>query len=192
MADFKHLDRISAIGQARMIRDAHPIFLDTETTGLGDDAEICDIAVVDSDGQVILNTLVHPLVPIPPEVTAIHGITNEMVDHAPTMAEVWPLLRHLLSYRPIVTYNAAYDSRLISQSLYAACRTKVEGVDYRCAMLLFSQWYGDWNDYRKSYKWQRLDVAAQCAGFPAWSKHRALGDTLAARAVLLWLAGQEG
>jgi hypothetical protein len=39
---------------------AHPLvlILDTETTGIGSDAEIIDIALVDKDGQVYLNSLV--------------------------------------------------------------------------------------------------------------------------------------
>lgn len=34
------------------------VYLDTETTGLGPDAEIVDIAVVDQAGRVLLNSLV--------------------------------------------------------------------------------------------------------------------------------------
>ena len=192
-------DRKTAAQSARAIVAARPLYLDTETTGLGSEAEICDIAVVDSDGSVILSTLIRPMRPIPPEAEAIHGITNDMVNHAPLFGDVWPLLCRLFVGRPVVTYNAAYDSRLVEQSwtsLYATAVTKGAGhgkhFDYRCAMLLFAQFYGDFNSIRRSYKWQRLDVAARCAGYPAWAAHRALGDTLATRAVVEWLAQQEG
>ena len=191
-------DRKTAAQSARAIVAARPLYLDCETTGLGSDAEICDIAVVDSDGSVILSTLIRPTRPIPPEAEAIHGITNDMVNHAPLFGDVWPLLCRLFVGRPVVTYNAAYDSRLIQQSwaaIYGSVAAIANGhgraITYTCAMLLFSQFYGDWNDYRKAYKWQRLDVAAKCAGCPAWAAHRALGDTLATRAVVEWLAQQE-
>ena len=36
------------------------IVLDTETTGLGDDAEICEITILDVTGAPILDTLVRP------------------------------------------------------------------------------------------------------------------------------------
>src|SRR5690606_33823093 len=54
------------------------VILDTETTGLYD-AEIVEIAVIDLGGNILMNTLVRPKNPIPAEVTAIHGINNEMV-----------------------------------------------------------------------------------------------------------------
>lgn len=42
------------------------LILDTETTGLGDDAEIVEIAIIDQDKNVLLNSLVKPSKPIPP------------------------------------------------------------------------------------------------------------------------------
>ena len=62
------------------------LILDAETTGLGEDAEIVEITIIDTTGKPLINTLVKPSTPIPAEATAIHGITNEMVRHAPT----WP------------------------------------------------------------------------------------------------------
>jgi DNA polymerase-3 subunit epsilon len=184
--------RIEAIATARAIMANDPVFIDTETTGLGSDAEVCDIAVVNSAGETVLSTLIRPNRPIPAEATAIHGITNAMVEREPLFDEVWPLLKVLFCRHPVVTYNAAYDSRLIRQSYDAWFDGFLfpSAITYKCAMLLFAQYYGDWNDYKKSFKWQKLDVAAKCAGYPAWSAHRALGDTLATRAVMLWLAGQ--
>ncbi len=42
------------------------LYLDTETTGLGSQAEIVEIAVVDGAGRTVLNRLVRPTSPIPP------------------------------------------------------------------------------------------------------------------------------
>lgn len=58
--------------------------LDTETTGLGDNAEICQIAICDCQGNSLLNTLVKPTVTIEAQATKIHGINNEMLALAPT------------------------------------------------------------------------------------------------------------
>ncbi|HHJ4165905.1 TPA: exonuclease domain-containing protein, partial [Raoultella ornithinolytica] len=51
------------------------LFIDTETTGLGEDAEIVEICIIDSHGSIMLNTLIKPTKPIPDEAIAIHGIT---------------------------------------------------------------------------------------------------------------------
>jgi len=65
--------REKAVQIARKILEIAPVILDTETSGLDSRAEIVEIAVVDTDGRVLVNTLVKPSRPIPPDVSAIHG-----------------------------------------------------------------------------------------------------------------------
>ena len=50
-----------ASATARAWLDADPLILDTETTGLGDDAEVIEVSVIDAHGQVLLDTLVRRL-----------------------------------------------------------------------------------------------------------------------------------
>ncbi|RPJ07014.1 MAG: 3'-5' exonuclease, partial [Deltaproteobacteria bacterium] len=52
---------------------------DTETTGLDDQAEIVEIAVLNSAGEPVFESLIRPQQPIPPRVITIHGITDTMV-----------------------------------------------------------------------------------------------------------------
>nr|AAB81660.1 putative [Escherichia phage N15] len=66
------------------------LLIDTETTGLGEYAEIIEIAIINMRGEVLLDTLVKPTKPIPPEVTEINHITNEMVASAPAWCDVFP------------------------------------------------------------------------------------------------------
>lgn len=47
------------------------------------DDKIVEIAVIDLDGNVLINTLVDPNKAIPKEATEIHGIANKMVENAP-------------------------------------------------------------------------------------------------------------
>ena len=42
--------------QARLIMQEDPLILDTETIGLGRDAEICEIAVIDARGRILIDT----------------------------------------------------------------------------------------------------------------------------------------
>ena len=57
--------RRSAIEMAREMVARRPVYLDTETTGLDEQSEIVEISLIDSDGSVLLDTLVKPLERIP-------------------------------------------------------------------------------------------------------------------------------
>ena len=78
----------NAAARARTILQGSPLFFDTETTGLGSNAEIVEVGVVDAVGKTVLESLVRPRRRIPSDAIAVHGISNEMVRDAPTWAEV--------------------------------------------------------------------------------------------------------
>lgn len=103
------------------------IILDTETTGLGWDAEIVEISIIDSTGKVLYDSLVKPQRSIPDDAIAIHGISNEDVACAPTWSEVWQQIQPIFAnYHKILIFNAEYDERLIRQSCKIA---KIDGID---------------------------------------------------------------
>ena len=60
-------------------------FIDLETTGLGKEAEIVEIACCLNN--LTFQTLVKPSKPIPNDVIKIHGITNEMVADSPNIKQ---------------------------------------------------------------------------------------------------------
>lgn len=68
------------------------IFFDLETTGTSTEHDrIIQIPThrIDPDGTVENKTrLINPGIPIPPEATAVHGITDEMVQDAPTFKQI--------------------------------------------------------------------------------------------------------
>ncbi|MBI5241342.1 MAG: 3'-5' exonuclease [Elusimicrobia bacterium] len=72
------------------------VFFDLETTGVAPDRDrIVDLAFLrrGPDGQEeVFSSLVDPGMPIPPEATAVHHITNEMVRGQPTFAALAPKL----------------------------------------------------------------------------------------------------
>ena len=173
---------------ARRILERNPVFLDTETTGLSQSDQICDIAVVDHRGHIPLDTYVRPTISIPPRATRVHGITDRDVRNAPLFDDVLPALREVVRDRVLVIYNAAYDLRLIRQSTRAVgiADDFDEYEDVYCAMLLFAQYYGDWSDYHQSYTWQKLGFAARLLGIPLPTDlHRARAAAMLARAVLM-------
>jgi len=64
-----------------------PIYYDTETTGVKPDRDrIVEIAAYDAFQDRRFSTFVNPGCPIPPDATAIHHITDEMVAQAPSFA----------------------------------------------------------------------------------------------------------
>jgi DNA polymerase III subunit epsilon len=66
-----------------------PIFYDTETTGVKAERDrIIEIAAFDPINNRSFEQLVNPGSPIPPDATAIHGITDEMVAKAPSFHDV--------------------------------------------------------------------------------------------------------
>lgn len=65
------------------------IFYDTETTGIRADKDrIIELAALDPLNNRSFQKLIHPGCSIPPEATAIHKISDEMVKDAPSFAQV--------------------------------------------------------------------------------------------------------
>jgi len=156
---------------AAALADPDVVILDTETTGLSDDARIVDLAVTTATGRVLLDTLVNPGEPIPAEASDIHGITDEMAAGAPTFAEVLPLLAEAVTGRRVLIYNDAYDIGRLRHELKLLGRDE-DGWPlakvWEDVMLPYSDWYGEWSDWHGNYRWQ-----------PLGGGHRALGDCLA-------------
>lgn len=98
------------------------LVVDFETTGSHPrqgDSIIQIGAVAIDDGQVTdsLSTLVNPGQPIPPFITQLTGITDEMVADAPTLEEVFPRLLRLLDGRAFVAHNASFDLQFLQEAL---------------------------------------------------------------------------
>lgn len=173
---------------ASVAADRSAVFLDTETTGLGDDAEICDVAVVAVDGTVLLDTLVRPWRAIPEAATQVHGITLAMVLDAPYWEDVAPRLRSLLYGRRVIVYNAAYDAGVVN-ALGRRCFVPKQpdvAVGWECAMEAFAAYWGA-RRYRSGFKWWKLSTAAERLGVEPGT-HRALADAETCRKVVLAMA----
>lgn len=168
------------------------VFLDFETTGLnteGDD-EVLEVALVDAAGTVLLNSLVRPVRKTEwPEAMAVHGITPDMVRHAPTLLELGDQIRSLLQGRNVVAYHMAYDLGFLWPELDGHL-TLGEDIFPHCALRRFQAVRGVWDQAKGDYKRWKLQDAAEWVGHE-WTgeKHRALADAQACRSVWLWLEG---
>ena len=164
---------------------------DTETTGLSDTDEIVEIAIVSTQGTTLFNTLIRPTFAISNAASAVHGIKDDNVRHAPTIVDLIPKLRKIMQGHRITSYNLAFDVRMLEQSCVAAgiepFGDTVQRAD--CIMELYAVWWGDWNDFHKSYTWQPLGRAIkQCELETPEGLHRALADAKGALAVLNHIA----
>jgi len=174
---------------AQEIISKNPVILDTETTGLGYYCEIVSIGIVDIDGNILLDTLVKPTVGIPTEATKIHGLTNDDVANSPSYLKLMPKIESILKDRTVCIYNAEYDIRLMQQSALAHDVKPFNLSEVHCVMEMYAEFWGDWNEYRQSYKWQKLaNAVAQCGLEPSGKLHHAVNDAEMTRQVLLHMA----
>jgi DNA polymerase-3 subunit epsilon len=178
--------RDEAIEWARsVVNDPGAVILDTETTGLDSDDVIIEIAVIDTAGNTLLDTLVRPLKAIPEQATAIHGINSEMCQDAPEWLEVDRQLRWILRNEPrVIIYNAGFDDQMLYQT-YHATGLDTEWAEQarkrtECAMVQYAAFYGEWSEFHGSFRWQRLRGG-----------HRALGDCRSTLDLIRHMAGSK-
>ncbi|MFJ8166546.1 exonuclease domain-containing protein [Streptomyces sp. NPDC096136] len=177
---------------AAALADPTVCVLDTETSGLHPEARIIEIAVVSSSGEVLLDTLVNPGVPIPEDASAVHGIVDADVVGRPTFSAVLPQLSAVLDGRRCLIYNAPFDVARLRYELTCHhlengvwgpaevaegraldwARERAEewlaGHRFEDVMIPYSDWVGDWSEYHGANRWQALGGG-----------HRAAGDCLA-------------
>jgi DNA polymerase-3 subunit epsilon len=212
-------DRTDVIRLAKKYIAEQALFLDTETTGLSDHSEVCDIAVIDVTGAVLLDTLIKPAKQtIERQAAGIHGILPQMVQHAPTMRDLLPELERILNGRTVLVYNLEFDLGKLTRSLvnngFQLCATPsgpdqmrpwwftsaqedqfalITGHTWHCAMEMYAQFYGAFNEYHGNYRWQRLSTALEQCGLemPGEDIHRARPDAEMTRRLILYMAEQK-
>ncbi len=87
-------------------------FVDLETTGtsaIKDRITEIGIVLVDADGVREWNQLVNPQIRIPLFIEQLTGINNQMVEQAPSFAQVAAEVAQLLQGRLFIAHNARFD-----------------------------------------------------------------------------------
>ncbi len=180
-----------AIERAQKILGQHPLYLDTETTGLSLKDEIIEIALIDSTGNKLFESLVRPSQQIPDDVIRIHGIRNELVRSASFWPGVWQQIRPLLDGKIIASYNSDFDMRLMKQSHQKYNLNWIPVFSFFDIMTLYSQYRNLWDPVHRSFRLFKLDEAREFFHIPLSNSHRAMDDALLARAVLHRISGQD-
>lgn len=148
------------------------LILDTETTGLSQ-AEVIEVAVIDTRGEVLLESLVAPRVKrMNPYAERVHGISLKMLEGAPSWPEVFPALAALAERRTILAWNAPFDASMLRQT---SERWAIEHPSWLfvCAMRLYAKRRGlRARGLHKALADERLTHL-----LARYASHRALGDT---------------
>ena len=157
------------------------VAFDIETTGLDSrkDAIIEIGAVKFKDSRIVAeySTLVNPQRVIPPEITSLTGITNEMVIKAPLLSAIMQEIQDFVGDCPVVGHNIQFDLGFLYQAnvLY-----DVQAVDtYEIAAVLMPLA----TRYNLSGLCQQLNI-------PNLGSHRALNDAKMTQLLFLELYDQ--
>jgi DNA polymerase-3 subunit epsilon len=101
------------------------VFFDLETTGINIAAdrivELSYLKIELNGNEVSKTMLINPTIPIPPEATAIHGITDEDVKDAPTFQSVAKNLAREIEGCDLAGYNSnKFDIPLLAEEFLRA------------------------------------------------------------------------
>ena len=163
--------------------------LDCETTGKDPNTErIVEVACVIAEGGEIIASkswLVHPQCSIPPDTTAIHGITDAMVRGAPAFADVALDLFSMVGEAIPAAYNAPFDRSFISAEWDRL------GLDVPpFALLASTKWIDPLVWIRRAQKYEKskkLGDVARRMNIDAGEAHRATSDAETALRILFKL-----
>jgi len=107
--------------EARRLLETDFVVFDLETTGAK--APPCRITEIGafrvSRGAITekFHTLVNPEMPIPPFITSLTGIDDEMVRDAPVFADVADAMLDFLGDSVLVAHNASFDMRFLNHEV---------------------------------------------------------------------------
>jgi DNA polymerase III subunit epsilon len=172
-AIFKEQNRAKAkTAIASLLNRDDVLILDTETNGIGKSSEVIEVSVINTKGDVLLDTLLKPKVmTMNPFAERVHGISLDMVHGAPSWLEVFPQLRALADRRTLLAWNASFDAGVLEQT------SNIWEIQHPrwlfvCAMRLYAK--------KRGIKLRGLHKSVVDEGLGellnVYQSHRALGD----------------
>lgn len=126
-----------------LVLDRPLVAFDLETTGTNPERDrIVEIAMirVEPDGsRRTFRSLVNPQMPIPPGASKVHGISDDDVADAPTLAALAAQITALLDGADLAGYNSArFDAPLLEHDLRrVGCDLSLEGRRHLDAQRIF-------------------------------------------------------
>jgi len=152
------------------------VAFDLETTGINSFVDrVVDIGAVQFRlGETSVDTfeqLVDPERGIPPDVTAIHGITDADVKGQPLIGEVLPRFDKFIgSAALMVAHNAPFDCSFLAAA-YTASERPPPNNQIICSLKLFRLAFPNFENYK-------LETIGRRLGLINHEEHRGLADSL--------------
>jgi DNA polymerase III subunit epsilon len=148
------------------------LILDTETNGVGHTSEVIEISVINTKGDMLLNTLLKPkTMTMNPFAERVHGINLKMLKDAPNWLEVFPQLANIADRRTILAWNASFDAGVLAQTS-SVWEVEHPRWFFVCAMRLYAK--------KRGTKFRGLHKSVVDEGLAhlleIYQSHRALGD----------------
>lgn len=169
-------DYISALDSSHDVSNLQFVSFDVETTGLSPVVsrlvELSGVKFRLFDSQVeTFSTLIDPESKIPPEVSAVHGITDDMVEGAPKCQEAIPQFLEWLGPHDtvLVAHNAPFDVSFM-QIAIAKLRLKTPPNPVIDTLPLTRQLLPDSPNHQ-------LKTIVEYLGLESGGFHRALADS---------------
>ena len=138
---------------------------DVETTGLSrEEDEILQLSIVDGTGKTVFNEYIKPTRHESWDgAEAIHGISPSDVADKLTIEEYRDNLNAIFkNAKLLVGYNNIYVDNAFLKKAGVQYPEDIKMYD---VMLKFAPIYGEWNEMRQDYKWQKLAKCAEYYGF---------------------------
>lgn len=175
-----------------MINRSDVLILDTETSGLDENAEALEVGIIDTKGTEVLHSFVLPEFSISRASTEVHGLDRRLLKLYG--AQPWPYVHDeicglLSEASAVVIYNAEYDIRVLRQTAGIHGLT-ISGFDYHCAMLAYASYRNEIHPRFNNPRWHKLSAAARHEKVAVKQEHEALSDCHMVLALMRAVSGR--
>ena len=133
-------------------------FLEVDTDGLYDDADILRLVLVDTSGTPLYAQFFQPRRPIDAHITHLTAITPEMLELAPRLAEEWERITNVFAGRYVLSFNLEFDQAKLREN---ALHYEVAPLTTIGACLMQAS-----QTYFRRYRYPKLATLCEQIGFP--------------------------
>ena len=159
------------------------LFFDLELTGFYDRDEIISVSIVNGREELVMNTFVKPTHTKKWKRTEkIHGITPEMVQDSPTLAELIPEIKRMFDNADaIIAYGVSTDFSHIKRIYETEAEQEALHAKISCCANEFVRYI---HEHRPDVVHASLTDAMECLGIE-WDgiPHSSIADTYACKKV---------
>lgn len=171
-----HVELNCADTEARLLSETEFVVVDVETTGANAaTSRITEIGAYRVRGRRIVGefaTLINPQTPIPPFISDLTGISNEMVRDAPPFANVAGEWLRFAHEAVLVAHNASFDVGFLNGEIARLFPNRRMANAHLCTVGLSRRILPNLPNHR-------LHTVASHFDITITNRHRAAGDALA-------------